>query len=116
MNRPIFNLFSGSTQIKTLALYQAFLAYLNIFARLLMGFLRNELEAFTYGLKTQMASEEFSKDFSAEEQSEINDSIEKTIEWLEINDHESPETYNQKKIDLENLIKSFKTEREREEL
>ena len=81
-----------------------------------MSFFRNELEAFTYGLKTQMASEEFSKDFSAEEQSEINDSIEKTIEWLEINDHESPETYNQKKIDLENLIQSFKTERDREEL
>ena len=63
-----------------------------------------------------MASEEFSKDFSAEEQSEINDSIEKTIEWLDINDHESPETYNQKKIDLENLIQSFKAEQGKEEL
>ena len=64
-----------------------------------------------------MASEEFSKDFSAEEQSEINESIEKTIEWLEINDHESPETYNQKKIELENLIQSFKAfQHEREEL
>ena len=79
-------------------------------------FFRNDLEAFTYGLKTQMASEEFSKDFSAEEQSEINDSIEKTIEWLDINDHESPETYNQKKIDLENLIQSFKAEQGKEEL
>ena len=63
-----------------------------------------------------MASEEFAKDFSAAEQSEINDSIEKTIEWLEVNDHESPETYNQKKVDLENLIQSFKARQEREEL
>ena len=77
---------------------------------------RNELEAFTYGLKTQMATDEFSKGFSPIEQSEINDAIEKTIEWLEINEHESPEIYNQKRIDLENLIQSFKTERDREEL
>lgn len=64
---------------------------------------RNNLENYNYGIKSSLDNEQLKEKFTETQRTELSKLVEDTQNWLEINQNESAETYENKRKELEGI-------------
>lgn len=70
---------------------------------------KNELENYCFSLKNSVNDEKIKDKFSEDDRTEIIEKVDQTIQWLNINENETKEAYNNKKQELEEFANPIMT-------
>jgi L1 cell adhesion molecule like protein len=70
---------------------------------------RNELEGYLYNVKQSMSDEKLKDKFSSEDRATVEGIVKSTLEWVEANQSETKETYNERKQQVENVVMPIMT-------
>jgi len=64
---------------------------------------KNSLESYCYGMKSSINDEKFKDKISSEDKTAIEEAVNKTLQWLESNEHAEEAEFKQKQTEVEGI-------------